>query len=195
MRAGAQKRIDSALGGKRPDKRGRMVCVDREISRSYALLRYLFETVPKTLSPAHHLAARYVLLNVNTAGGYQELERVKALGRGRSGEPDAKEVTRLCDEVIAVVLSELDRRGYWLGWGTDQQEAERQRAAADRRKRGAVLATSEGETGQEIIAAYHDLMLKTGSTVEEAEDATMEHFGCGRRKVQYAVASEERETA
>lgn len=182
-KSGAQKRIDSALGGKRPDKKGREVVVDREIARSYSLLSRLFETVPAGISDAHRLAARFVLLNVNTAGGMAELERIEDLGRG---DPAAKEVARLCRKVVRGVLDELDAMGYWLGWGTDADEAERQAAAADRRKKAAVLATSEGETGVQVIAAYRELMLKTGGTVEEAEDATMEHFGCGRWKVQQA---------
>jgi hypothetical protein len=186
IRAGAYKRADSALGGKRPDKNGRMVVVDRELDRSYALLSRLFETVPAGISDAHVLACRFVLLRANSAGGYQELERISELGRGKDGDPAAREVARLCRRVIKGVLDELDEMQYWLGWGTDRQEVERQQAAADRRKTAKVLATVEGETGHEAIAAYRDLMLKTGSTVEEAEDLTMEHFDCSRSKVQKA---------
>jgi len=212
-KSGAQKRIDSALGGKRPDKNGRMVLVDLEISRSYRLLSRLFEEVPARLDDedteaamaalrakkrrgearrhdAHRLAARFVLLNTNTAGGHQELERISELGRGKDGDPAAREVARLCRRVIKGVLDELDARGYWLGWGTDQEEAERQAAAADRRKTANVLAAAEGETGREAIVAYRELMLKTGSTATEAEELTAEHFSCSPLKVRKAVAEE-----
>lgn len=213
-KAGAQKRIDSALGGKRPDAKGRMVLVDRELARSYALLLRLFSEVPERLDDedaekaraalakrppekrgrgrvlrhdAHRLAARFVLLNPNTAGGHEELTRIEEIGREH---PDAKAVARLCRKAIRGVLDELDSMGYWLGWGTDEQEAERQAAAADRRKRGRVLATAEGLTGPELMRAYHDLILKTGGTVDGAVEATAEHFGCSVRKVYGALAEE-----
>lgn len=182
-KAGAQKRIDSALGGKRPDAKGRMLTVDREIARSDALLTRLLVRDPEG---PYRSVARFVLLNVNTAGGMVELERIEKIGR--DGDAAASVIGRMCRKVIRDVLDELDRMGYWLGWGTDQQEAERQRAAADRRKRGGVLATAEGQTGVEAIAAYRDLMEKTGHSAEEAKELTAEHFGCSVAKVEKATA-------
>ncbi len=175
LKGGAWRRVDSALGGK--DEKG---VVDRELARSYRLLLDLFEAAPG----AYRLAVRFVLLNVNTAGGYEELERIERVGR--NGDRAAKTVAKMCRKVIRDVLDELDERGYWLGWGTDAEDAERKAAAADRRRRQGILA--DESTAAEIIAAYRDLMERSGNGAEEAKRLTADHFGCSVSKVEKATS-------
>lgn len=199
LKGGAWKRADSALGGK--DGRGNTV--DRELSRSYALLLRLFEAVPARLDDAapgrrapkkardrstrkvrvdlYRQATRNVLLNTNTAGGHEELERLGKLGRT---DPAARVVAGMCREVIAGVLDELDGMGYWLGWGTDEDVFGRREAVAARRTEG-----PEADGG--AIAAYHELMARSYPEANVREYLTAQHFGISMRTVRRAVKAEE----
>ncbi len=185
LKAGAWKRADSDLGAR--DERGNLV--DLEIACSYRLLSRLFEEVPARLDEkearkkryrrgdAYRLATRHVMMNVNTAGGYEELLWIEDLGRS---DPAAKAVARMCRGVIRGVLDELDGLGYWLGWGTDAADLERQAAVKDRKTKGP--NADEG-----AIALYYDLMARSHPEVNVCEYLTAQHFGLSMRTVRRAV--------
>jgi hypothetical protein len=152
-----------------------------EASRAYEwILKFIGEA--EAQSAEHRLVSRYVLINVNTAGGVQEVERLEKI-EGREASA-AKTVAAKCREILTYVLDRLDERGYWCGWGFDQEVKQRREMAADRRK-ASVLATKED--AHRAIEAYYKLMLQTDRSAGAAEVATMEHFDCGAWKVREAT--------
>jgi hypothetical protein len=156
--------------------------LEEEASRAYEWILGLIGEA-EAQSAEHRLVSRYVLTNVNTAGGIQEVERLEKI-EGREASA-AKTVAAKCREILAYVLDRLDERGYWCGWGFDQEVKQRREMAADRRK-ASVLATEEDAL--EAISAYYRLMKSMDRTSAAAEVATSEHMDCSVPKVRKAVS-------
>lgn len=150
-----------------------------EGSRSYFWILGLIAEACTTTE--HHLMSRYVLLNVNTAGGYSEMQRLEELS---PFAPEAKIMAKKCREIVKHVLDELDERDYWLGMGFGVDVSKQREAAVDRRKAG-VLATEV--EALEAICAYYELMRALGYGPGEAERATCQHFQCGTTKLRKAT--------
>jgi len=84
----------------------------------------LLEEVLVHLSGAHRLAARFTLLDTNTAGGYQKMERGTDLGRrqadGKNGDPAACKVS-----TNAGGSKQMAARGFLRHYGIEHQKAVR----------------------------------------------------------------------
>jgi hypothetical protein len=176
MKSGAYRRVDSRYADRHEQNHS-----DPAINESFVRLLRLFEKRSFDLSDDHGMATRFVLLNVNSAGGYKELERLEDLQ-----DPDARQIAAMCREVIRMVLLVLEEQNYWLNVGPDETYRSKVQEAAVKREEEKRIGIMEA---YRKIVDYFDARLKAVGDIGTAEYETAERFDCSTRKVRNARAA------